>query len=298
MIKRVIVLTDFSSSAKKAADIAVELSIKMGAQILFYHAYTPVTNAPVTDDLEWMPVSSSADSREKSIALLKAEVERSKKQKIIATANPIAAISYRCDPGIFPQVALRMLQEVPADLVIMGKTCKPYRDLFFGSDTRTIVHDISCPILIVPDNAATLHIHRMVFATDLDPEDITAIRALDQLFAWSGVKVWVCHVHGPVRTAYSGETRRTRSFERQLSRLKHMTIDLREVFGDSVAKQLTLFTKSMNADVLAFGRKHHTRLTELLHQGEFLEDQLVTITSLPLLIFPPSVTGQDRDKDH
>jgi nucleotide-binding universal stress UspA family protein len=142
----ILMATDGSPSAAKAADAAVELAQATGWRLHFVtswvltpagHGYAPMTYVPFTGDLQ------SEHGRE----VLDAALALAREARVNATSE------LREGPAV--QEICAAAKETGAALIVVGAHgWGPIKRLVFGSVSTGVLHHASCPVLVVPGQRA------------------------------------------------------------------------------------------------------------------------------------------------
>ncbi|MDA8382198.1 MAG: universal stress protein [Betaproteobacteria bacterium] len=141
---RILVATDFSACADKAAERAVDLSDRYGADLIFLHVVTyfpedePVkTIAPENVD----PAEFLRERGRVQLRMLADRLGRSgAEQRVIISA------------GSARHEIVRAARERQADLIVMGMSGKGLAGVL-GSTACGLMHLMACSVLAVPPNA-------------------------------------------------------------------------------------------------------------------------------------------------
>lgn len=77
-----------------------------------------------------------------------------------------------------------------ADMIVMGATgTSKLTRLITGSTTSKVIRDATCPVLCVPAAAAFKGIHKIVFATDLQEDNILAANTLSSFAKYNNAEI-------------------------------------------------------------------------------------------------------------
>jgi universal stress protein A len=138
---QILVPTDFSRKSRAAVDYAIELARLFGAQVTLVHVVPEPSAFDYTiggmPDGQWEQVREEAETRLNQ-ELARAKVNYERVDSLVRTGL-----------GLHDQIK-SAAREVSADLVVLsthGYT--GWKHLLFGSDAEQLLHEISCPVLVV-----------------------------------------------------------------------------------------------------------------------------------------------------
>lgn len=163
-MKRILVPTDFSSCAAAAADVAVDLAERHGAEV---HLYTRVHVHPLWDQL---PERTPADFPESFARISKAKKQFQKLRQCYQGRSPRLISSY--SHGDLIQVLGRYIDQERIDLIVMGSHGQRngVGGFLFGSNAQKIVKHAPCPVIVVRDAIAKPRWNNVIFASDFREE--------------------------------------------------------------------------------------------------------------------------------
>jgi nucleotide-binding universal stress UspA family protein len=261
-LKKIVLGTDFSAVADRAATYARGLALSFGASVDLVHVFDPDV---YLDDAE--PRLRTLDER------LEARSE-----KLAALAKRFAATGVTAKtelPMVRPGWSglLRVAEAGEADLIVMATRSKAQlKRVFVGSTVEEMIRHASVPVLTVGpcvEAAAegSLDFKRIVYATAFAPEANKAAQAA-VLFAEHGkARISVCHV---IDCAAKGveapaEEAVRATLERAIaaSALGGYGCELEVAYG-APAEAILALAEKVNADLIVMGpRKHSFWLTHV-----------------------------------
>ena len=170
-MKTILVPTDFSKNADNACKYAIAIAKEMKAKIILMNTYeTPVYYA----DVAMLPVQTDYLLYRNS-----ALVDMKKyHNKISKTAGKIK-IELIVQQGLASARIQEIALEKKADLIVMGTTGKgALEKMLIGSNTVRIIRKAPCPLLIIPLNAKYKGLKKIVYATDLENDNLNHLKTL------------------------------------------------------------------------------------------------------------------------
>lgn len=194
-IKRVLCPVDFSDFSRHALDHAVAVARWYGAAVTAVHVIPPVASMiPSGDTGLYPPVVFTPDDLKQFQTELSGFVELS------AADVPIDAVVVE---GSITGEIVRMAEEMPADLIVMGTHGRSGFDrLMLGSVTEKMLRKAPCPLLTVPRRApdavpAPVMFQRILCAVDFSPSSLRALAHAESLAKEADASLSVLHVLEP-----------------------------------------------------------------------------------------------------
>lgn len=158
-MKRILVPTDFSDTAKNAARYAVQVATTIAdASIILYNVADKIAvgsdGSPLTED------------KNDRFIILQAALDNLKTE--LNELSPIAVELVVEEGNSLTESLERYVRHHGIDLVIMGITgATRLEQIFMGSNALNVVNLGICPVIIVPPAAIYKPIKRVLFACDL-----------------------------------------------------------------------------------------------------------------------------------
>jgi nucleotide-binding universal stress UspA family protein len=158
-MKRIIVPTDFSETAKNAARYAVQMADTIpGSSIIFYNLADKIAlgsdSSPLTEDKNdrFTVLQAALDN-------LRTEVRELSNVNIELVVEEGSSLTDNIE---------RYVRHHGIDLIIMGITgATRLEQIFMGSNALNVVNLGVCPVIVVPPNAVYKPINKVLFACDL-----------------------------------------------------------------------------------------------------------------------------------
>lgn len=186
-MKTILIPTDFSKTANKAADYAIEIAKLAKAKVILlnvYHIPLVASDIPV--------IIPSLDELENSSMkrLTSCEKELNAKHVIIEKLSK---------PGFVIDEIRDIVKEKKVDLIVMGITGEgKLSDMIIGSNATGVIKNIDCPTLVIPHNAKYKKINNMAFACDYESiSDSPAIKKLKTFLQLFNANLMIFNVVNP-----------------------------------------------------------------------------------------------------
>jgi nucleotide-binding universal stress UspA family protein len=176
-MKNILFPTDFSQNANNALDFALKLAVKTSSKIILFNAYqVPYNRAD-------MMVSVLDILKEDSLNGLNETVKNIK-------ANPAFAaieIETLSRVGDVVNTTTDVIAEKDIDLIVMGtKGESGMLEKIIGSNTASVIKNVNCPVLAVPEKATFSAPFTIGFAYDMkeveNPSDLRFLAEIAKAF--------------------------------------------------------------------------------------------------------------------
>lgn len=279
-MKTILILTDFSENAFRAAEYAAEMAGPLQIKrILLYHAYQTIIGG--TD----LPIGNSQSSQEiyvesmSQLALVQDRLKSLVKDiKVDLLAEDTSLPAYIGD--------LCKTEEV--DLVVMGVSGKSgLEKLLIGSTTSMMIEESKVPVLIVPkDTIIGRGIKSVVFTTDLKDHAVIPVHQLYEILDAFPVPVRVLNVEKVSKDLYSEEARDTIASLHNIFEKCSATFDY--INEDNTVEGILSYSNQHHASmIIVVPRK--TGFLASIFRGS-ISKKLAYDSNIPLLSLPPAPT--------
>jgi nucleotide-binding universal stress UspA family protein len=275
-MKAILVLTDFSHAAYRAALYASALTHQLEAdQLIMYHSYELKQPAETVIPLpEPMDINRLHQESIANLTILKDEL------RTFVYESSIINI-HTDDRPILVAVAA-MAAEYQVELTIMGITGKSKMEqVLLGSNTLMMAKESTFPVLLVPPEARFEWIKRVVFACDLkNISESTPAKAIRSFVHALNAKLLVLNVDSENHDHFTPGTIHEQTMLHQLWDREDPEYHY-HVHQDT-AEGILQFTLEHNIQLLIAVPRQHTFFDRLLHGS--LTKKLTFQTLVPLLL--------------
>jgi len=280
-MKSMLILTDFSEDAFRAAEYACQLARLLHIQrIVLYHAYQTVM--AVADVPAFATVNSDKQIYQESMESLGLWQDRLKPMVEHTVDFDLVAE----DTALVNLVDLinQRTRKEGIDMIVMGVSGKTeFEKLLMGNTTAEILRKAAWPVLIVPrDIPLGRSIKTIVLASDL--KNTTTLPA-DQLHEFLNVlpaKLQVIHVGRKATEKDAPETEKEIADLREL--LKNYDPSFHYITGDDIVADMLAFAEQQQASLIITVHQKHGFLFRLFHES--LTKKLAYNSRIPLLSLP------------
>jgi nucleotide-binding universal stress UspA family protein len=281
-MRTILVLTDFSLSARNGAELGLHLASQLQIRLLLFHVYQPPIEVKVKNPLSY-PLEDEIRATHDPDYQLWQEVIRLLQIQQNQALMPVS-IETCSFQGTFHE-GLRFVADKDIYLAVTG-------DHHQGTDFFNLENHVSesekllsCPLLVVPSAyRIPSKIHHIAFATDLANSDIQALTWLLNLAEKTKSTLFTGHISLPTFNMSSSEETAAAVFMRGMEKLAIPLNTYQNYFTDDIPAALKDFCADKQADLLALVYKKHSRLWHWLYGSTTAA--LLSDHEQPLLLIP------------
>jgi len=264
-VERILMATDFSQASHIATAYATALGLRFGSKIDVVHVYDPAQNRTYEEGLLAPLDGVRMGMRRDRLDIVE--------HKMLSLGLDARAISVEGHPPA--RKLLSMIDELQADLVVLGTSCRTGLDrLLLGSTAETVLRETCHPVLTVgpqcePPALGPLTFRSIVYATDFSPHAAHAAAFALSFAEDSAAEIYYSYAAGPDETLTE---EKEASFRAELRRLvpdcssEWCTPHTVVTQGQPVEAILEL-AERVNADLIVLGARRSTFSLRHLERG-------------------------------
>ena len=276
-MRKILHATDFSGNAIPALNYALNLSKKLDASIFVIHVFD-------------YPTIFDKDLKEPYINL-EDKTYITQQNKLINFCNS----NYEGDLGevdvSFEAIENKSIingiiekaKNLNADLIITGtKSEKLLKELLLGKTALKLIEKAPCPVLTVPKDASADNIKTIVYASDFEEKDISAIYSLVHIAKPYEAAIKIVHV-SKKENSY---VLQKKSWFNQLlkEKIKYDKIDTEIIFSENIFDSLRNYLADENAGMVAMLERDSKGIVKMLFHSDLVK-KMESLGSLPLMSF-------------
>lgn len=191
-MKKILVTTDFSPNSQSAIEYAMHLAKIFGSEVELFNSFVTVPAIGIDGGpgvMNETVLDSGMSGNKRRLEIMASKLDANLFSGInlktkTSSGDPVLAICEEAESGSF-------------DLIIMGTQGESrFEEILFGSTTVDVMKQAKCPVLAIPPDATFKGIDSIVYATDLEEEDIAVIEHLCDLASIFNCEVIVFHAFG------------------------------------------------------------------------------------------------------
>lgn len=278
-MKKILVPTDFSHCAIAAGDLAVDLAVRLQAEV---HFYTRIHVHPLWDQL---PDRTATDFPESFARISETKKRFSQLRKRYRSRSPQLITSY--SHGHLIRVLSRYIDQEHIDLIVMGSHGQhSVGDFLFGSNAQKIVKHAPCPVMVVKQPAEPTQWQHIVFASDFRPE---AKQSFAQLLAL--IAPFDAHLH-LVPLAAPASFNQTQEGEQDDEAIEEFTRmcwrhpwTIHELGAAGLATGIQALVQACQADLVAVAHYGQPSLKRIFTCG--VTEALINQLEVPVMVLNP-----------
>ena len=265
-MRTIVCPVDFSSTSENAAQYAVELSLRLDAEVVICHAqHIPVLDAHT-------PAVAVQDLMEQQ------QLEVSKKLDAVA-ARLKSQFGGKVRTWQTFGLVVDMIKEIESEstiyLVVMGtKGATNALDKFIGTTSTDVMTRVELPMIIVPEGCQATAMDHVGYATDFTQETDDGILDFQEFIRPFGGDLSIVHV-----------SNRKVDADEILAVVRHFesSAEVETIVGENVTFELNEYVENNNIKLLALKRHKRNFFESLFHKS--ISKEMAITSKIPVLIF-------------
>lgn len=287
-MKKILIPTDFSTSAKNAANYAMHLAKQMRANVKLCNAVMVPLDVPLAAHVA-APIVSFETLEYEVEQELKRWAGKLKSRDELETApdtfHPL--IEYAVGVGSVPDVITNFAANREVNLTVMGMSGAGGLSKFLlGSSSRAMVEASERPLLLVPDESRFMGLRKIAFATDLSKTDIAVIHTLAGFARTFNAEILIVHISEKASDNEFNNQHKIDAFLNEVTnKVNYHKIYYQHLLDTAIGDGLDWLADYGQIQMLVMVHRKHSVLHKLF-KGSYTQKLKKRIT-IPLLVFPP-----------
>lgn len=270
-MKTVLLPTDFSTNAEVALEFAVELSLRLDADLVIFHSfhsYYAGPNVVAVPENELRNEDLNKLLAVKDLAIQKAG---GRELRVVVESRP----------GMAADAIVDYATELGTELIVMGtQGASGLEEVLLGSVTSNVITRSRVPVLVVPKKAVWQLPTKFAFALDFEDENKFLTQQLIAFASAFEAQITCVHVYGKEEEI---QTLSEEAFCMRFPKLaEYPHRDFQPEIADSVEEGLEAMVERDQPDWLAVFTHHRSFWGRLFHAS--LTKHLACQTKIPLLV--------------
>ncbi len=286
---RILLPIDFSDYSRKAADFAIDLARKVGAEITVFHTfYDPMINSlPFPDtfmynvDTEEL-VMEIQEKAEEGMEEFKKYIEE-KNDKL---GNEKVTLKYEMTKGIAEEEIVSYAKEYEPWLIIMGTRGKDHKSVdLIGSVTAEVIDMTKYPVLVIPedfDYKGLDKIRKVLYTTSFDESDFKALDILEKFLRPWNVKIICVHVESKEHSKWD-EVRMEGLNEYMKKTYNHTDVVCDLIDSDDFLEGIENYVKEHKIDFISITTKRRSFISRMFNPS--IAKKMLFHSTTPMLVF-------------
>ncbi|HVI48767.1 MAG TPA: universal stress protein [Chitinophaga sp.] len=279
-MKSMLILTDFSENAFRAAEYACQLAIPLQiGHVILYHAYQPFI---VATDLPANIPPNDQETYAENMEALGLQHDR-----LRSVLPQHISIEMQAENSVLPERINQLCREKTVELMVMGASSKSGMEKFLtGSTSSLMVETSEAPLLIVPPDVPLGHtLSDIIFTTDLEDPAALSVHQLYKFLDVLPAKLHVVNIAPQTGEQYSPQTRDAidamhRIFEKYNAEFHYVD----KVDTPDTTAGILDFAAQYRASLIIAVPKKHSFVYDLFHKS--VSKTLAKKSDVPLLYLP------------
>ncbi|WP_224490067.1 universal stress protein [Robertkochia flava] len=264
-MKTILCAIDYSDNSIAALRYALALGKALTSRVEVFHVYDQPT-----------VFSSNLRAEEKKLGNLVAQIL----QKSDGESRVHSSLM---EHRSVVEGIVEKIRHVEADLLISGrKGTNKLKELFMGHVARELIQQAPCPFLMIPEGTEFKGLKTLVFATDLEPQDLPAIDHFTSFLRSFQAKTHVIHVLA--KQALEEEKKLLAFKECFVKTYTSETTRFTLLRADRVFDTLTHYLDEHKADIVAMTARERRGLSRFLLNRDTVQ-QMRHYSTIPLWVY-------------
>ena len=287
-MKKILFTTAYSKSSKNTWHYALKLAQYFDAQITLMHVYQDAS----------MILTTGPDSQ---AGELSDNLDRFNEKKLFEEKNRLRTFVSENTPKQFHQlsfnyvaktgnVAAAILEEEKNSdygIIIIGTTTTSrLGSALFGSTARTLLAQSSSPVLLVPPMATYRGIRKIIYATNFESGDVSAIQQLIDWVEAFDAKLHLLHVLKNTYKAQAAKEKMKLLID-QFRKAKETGTVTTQFLEGRIAQSIQQYLQKIGGDMIALTTHNRGFFAQLFDPS--ITNQIASEAMVPILIFKEKI---------
>ena len=279
-MKRILVPTDFSTTAEKAFRFALDLATRAKSTIILYHTYIPAESTFIGSEKTRKQYNTQSEAN------IVKRLQRLKK-KVTGDSTDVAVSTIVGRSPLINNI-LGFAEHNHIDLIVMGtQGSSGLKKTIIGSVAARVIEKSDLAVLLIPAKYELEEPGQFVFATNYGASDKQALTLVDALAKLYNAEITVLHFLSIYETESEKEKERN-DFDNYACSLQRVFNESKMKFQmlerSSVIETMETLEKKFPYDIMAMVRRKKTFLEKFFIKS--FTKNMAYITAKPLLILP------------
>ena len=298
-MKTILYATDYSKNSVVALKYAQNLSNTMDFRLVVTHVfgYRIVAESVVLDELPELRKNALKANRVRLEEFCTEHLGKDrKKMDLQIVQNAKASIDTfndnrkKMDLQIVPAENMSIVDgiigvanEWHAQMIVVGtKGESALKEIIMGNTTKQLIKKAPCPIMAIPTDANYKPFKTIVYATDLEEEDVYAICKLTELAKAFDAKIKVVHII--TEDEYEGEAQMEWFKEMLEAKVSYDKMEFKLFFSGDIFESLRIYLDDVNADMVVMLEREHKGIFKKWFRRDLVK-KMESYGRVPLMSF-------------
>ncbi|MCR8560808.1 universal stress protein [Mucilaginibacter sp. BJC16-A38] len=286
-MKTIAVLIDFSERSEHAAKYALHLAKKIKANVLLFNAFLVPADVPMAAAQVAWPLYEFEEIKadaEKELQKFCDKLKHGLKERPLP-GEFLPAITCRCEEGAVVNT-LPTLQGSKGIVLLVAGThgSDALTSFVLGNNCRELIDDTTLPLLLVPENASVNDIEKIVFASDLNLNDIKYINAVAGLAQDFTADIIIGNVNPDLPEDVKHNKAENSFMQEMVLNVKYKRVSYRNFPNQNVKKGIIWVLENEKPDMLVMVHRKNS-LFDFFFKSSVTK-KIAANTTVPLLVYP------------
>lgn len=276
IMKTIVHATDLSENAISALKYAYALSTKMKANLWVIHVFNQATISSDLSTPYFLPEQENMEYKKIKLKEYCVKILGNDFSKLKINIEVI-------DNSSIVKSIISKANKLKATLILVGmKGHNLLNEFIMGSVSKQLIEDAPYPVIAVPANTILKDLKTIVYATDFEASDITAISKLIEIVAPFKSTIHIAHIS--TKKEYEGYQQMEWFKEIIYQKISYKKIEFYIFFEEDIYNSLYSYSKEVQADLIVMlERKKKGLFNNIFHED--LVKKMKTHTVIPLMSF-------------
>jgi len=275
-MKTILHATDFSDNSVVALKYAYELSMKAKAKLHVIHITNLAMLSANLIEPYYVPVKENLHQKNEKLKEFCLDHLGAKFDGKKITAEALE------NNYVVDGVVLKA-NELEASIIVTGmKGSNILKDFIIGDVTKELIEKAPCPVLAIPNKASLNQIKTIVYATDFEEEDVSAIFELTEIAALFDATIKIVHVSTDKNFDSWDKLEWFKGLLKQ--KVSFTKIEYEVLFSEEIFTVLYDYLLKENADIIGMLEREKKGLFKKIFHRDLVK-KMESVSAIPLISF-------------
>jgi nucleotide-binding universal stress UspA family protein len=277
-MKNILFANDFSDTSEMALTYAVEFSAKLKAKLTILHIHDISALLANPTEIPYFPSTN--------VEFLEVQKKKMEEQLLFVAGEKAKQIEIYFDAIEHTSVSMAIIEkteECKTDLLVMGvKGNKKFQEFFLGNNTKSVITDCQCAVLVVPFGTHFQNPDKIVFASDFGDDNFEALHALSKLATNFNSKIVILHISTDYETF---SLNKMNDFKKQLtSEIDYPNLSFEFLLSNDINKRLDEFINENNIQLITMVEHENKGFFRRLFESDHVKN-MISLAKIPILCY-------------
>lgn len=288
-METILLATDLSEEARTATQTALRLSEKLGAKLVLYNSFVMIQPAGGNRHAYQKRLEQEKEARKEQLTELVTDYLEEHTAEPPSTEPPTAVqteekqaldLEYVISHEPPDKQLKQLLDEYEVDLMVVPPA---HLNDIVGKKLDTLINELPCPLLKVPDSEEEVRFDTLVYTTDFGRPEQTVLPLLSTFIAHFESSIKCLHIRTPKERDAMHVQRNMEDIKLLMEHSLEVEVDMALVSGDSAASGIEKYVETHKVDVLIMRTRTHSFI-ERAFQPKTVVQKVSGHINIPVLI--------------